>query len=153
MAHASGLGQNFFKARLDKYLARLYCLVCRTSLNTYCHSACSVPLCNCLPLPQSSLFLAQAALRAPREVAFAMHSWPLLVQACLLAPPVMADKAKLAIVFTYFFLLVQACLRAPPMVADEAKLAIVFTYFFLLFFFSFYFTPSAFHPLRGISRA
>ena len=28
-------------------------------------------------------------------------------------------------------LLVQACLRAPPVVADEAKLAIVFTYFFL----------------------
>ena len=26
--------------------------------------------------------------------------------------------------------LLQACLRAPPMVADEAKLAIVFTYFF-----------------------
>ena len=31
---------------------------------------------------------------------------------------------KLAIV------LVQVCLRAPPVVADEAKLAIVFTYFF-----------------------
>ena len=27
--------------------------------------------------------------------------------------------------------LVQACLRAPHVVADEAKLAIVFTYFFL----------------------
>ena len=36
--------------------------------------------------------------------------------------------------------LVQACLRAPHVVADEAKLAIVFTYFFLLFlFFSFFF--------------
>ena len=33
--------------------------------------------------------------------------------------------------------LVQACLRAPHVVADEAKLAIVFTYFFL--FFSFFF--------------
>ena len=31
--------------------------------------------------------------------------------------------------------LVQACLRAPPVVADEAKLAIVFTYFFLSSFF------------------
>ena len=30
--------------------------------------------------------------------------------------------------------LVQACLRAQPVVADEAKLAIVFTYFFLLIF-------------------
>ena len=51
-------------------------------------------------------------------------------------------------------LLVQACLRAPHVVADEAKLAIVFTYFFLSFFlFSFSPTPSAFHPLRGISRA
>ena len=36
-------------------------------------------------------------------------------------------------------LLVQACLRAPPVVADEAKLAIVFTYFFLLSFFFFFF--------------
>ena len=35
-------------------------------------------------------------------------------------------------------LLVQACLRAPLVVADEAKLAIVFTYFFLLLF-SFFF--------------
>ena len=33
--------------------------------------------------------------------------------------------------------LVQACLRAPPVVADEAKLAIVFTYFFLFSFFFF----------------
>ena len=47
------------------------------------------------------------------------------------------------------FLLVQACLRAPPVVADEAKLAIVFTYFFLFssfffFFFStFYFSPTS----------
>ena len=32
-------------------------------------------------------------------------------------------------------LLVQVCLRAPHVVADEAKLAIVFTYFFLLFLF------------------
>ena len=30
-------------------------------------------------------------------------------------------------------MLVQACLRAPPGVADEAKLAIVFTYFFFFF--------------------
>ena len=29
-----------------------------------------------------------------------------------------------------YFILVQACLRVPPVVADEAKLAIVFTYFF-----------------------
>ena len=40
-------------------------------------------------------------------------------------------------------------LRAPHMVADEAKQAIVFTYFFS----SFSSTTSAFHPLRGISRA
>ena len=44
------------------------------------------------------------------------------------------------------FLLVQACV-----VADEAKLAIVFTYFFFLFLF--FSPPSTFHPLRGISRA
>ena len=37
----------------------------------------------------------------------------------------------------------RACVRS------EAKLAIVFTYFFPLLLFS---TPSAFHPLRGISR-
>ena len=50
--------------------------------------------------------------------------------------------------------LVQACLRVPHVVADEAKLAIVFTYFFLLFSFSsFSSPPSTFHPLRGISRA
>ena len=52
----------------------------------------------------------------------------------------------------FHLLLVQACLRAPHVVADEAKLAIVFTYFFLSFFFLSP-TPSAFHPLRGISRA
>ena len=61
----------------------------------------------------------------------------------LRVPPVVADEAKLAIVFTYFFLLfsflVQACLRAPHVVADEAKLAIVFTYFFLFSFFFFLF--------------
>ena len=41
--------------------------------------------------------------------------------------------------------LVQACLRAPPVVADEVKLAIVFTYFFLLSFFSyaFCFSPTS----------
>ena len=69
------------------------------------------------------------------------RSWPLfsptffffLVQACLRAPHVVADEAKLAIVFTYFFL-VQASRRAPLGVADEAKLAIVFTYFFSSFF-------------------
>ena len=60
-----------------------------------------------------------------------------LVQACLRAPHVVADEAKLAIILTYF--LVQACLRAPHVVADEAKLAIVFTYFFLLLSFSFFF--------------
>ena len=54
----------------------------------------------------------------------------LKVQACLRAPQVLADEAKVAIVFTYFFFffLVQACLRAPHAVADEAKVAIVFTY-------------------------
>ena len=50
----------------------------------------------------------------------------------------------------FHLLLVQACLRAPHVVADEAKLAIVFTYFFL---FSSSSPPSTFHPLRGISRA
>ena len=64
-----------------------------------------------------------------------------LVQACLRAPHVVADEAKLAIVFTYFFLLllVQACLCAPHVVADEVKLAIVFTYFFLSYSFFFFF--------------
>ena len=39
--------------------------------------------------------------------------------------------------------LVQACLRAPPVVAEEAKLDIVFTYFFLLLsFYAFCFSPS-----------
>ena len=77
----------------------------------------------------------------------------ILVQACLRAPHVVADEAKLVIVFTYFFLLLfgPGGLRAPLVVADEAKLAIVFTYFFL--FLSFSPTPSAFHPLRGNSRA
>ena len=32
--------------------------------------------------------------------------------------------------------LVQACLRAPHVVVDEAKLATVFTYFFFFFFWS-----------------
>ena len=71
-----------------------------------------------------------------------------LVQAYLRAPLVVANEAKLAIVFTYFFFLsflVQACLRAPHVVADEAKLAIVFTYFFS----SSSSPPSTFHPLRG----
>ena len=40
--------------------------------------------------------------------------------------------------------LVQACLRAPHVVADEAKLAIVFTYFFLSFsFYAFCFSPTS----------
>ena len=51
------------------------------------------------------------------------------------------------------FVLVQACLRAPHVVADEAKVAIVFTYFFFISFFFLSSTPSAFYPLRGISRA
>ena len=34
--------------------------------------------------------------------------------------------------FSQTEVLVQACLRAPHVVADEAKLAIVFTYFFFL---------------------
>ena len=47
--------------------------------------------------------------------------------------------------------LVQACLRAPHVVADEAKLAIVFTYFFLSFFFlSFSFSYAfCFSPTSG----
>ena len=54
--------------------------------------------------------------------------------------------------------LVQACLHAPPVVSDEAKLAIVFTYFFLLLLLFLIFLlsfspPYTFHPLRGISRA
>ena len=67
-----------------------------------------------------------------------------LVQACLRSTLVVADEAKLAIVFTYFFLFFfffflclllfthfGSCgLHAPPMVADEAKLVIVFTYIF-----------------------
>ena len=76
--------------------------------------------------------------------------------------------AKLA---TYIFL-VQACLCATHMVADKAKLAIVFTYFwswcacvrhlwwrtkrswplFLPTFFLLFSTPSAFQPLQGNSR-
>ena len=47
-------------------------------------------------------------------------------------------------------LLVQACLRAPHVVADEAKLAIVFTYFFLLFL-SFFFYAFCFSPTSGES--
>ena len=68
-----------------------------------------------------------------------------LVQSCLRAPPVVVDKAKLAIVFAYF--LVPACLRKPHVVADEA---IVFTYFFLLFFpFFFFFSAFYFSPTSG----
>ena len=58
--------------------------------------------------------------------------------------------------FIFHIILVQACLRAPHVVADEAKLAIVFTYFlfsFFLFSSSSSSPPSTFHPLRGISRA
>ena len=41
-------------------------------------------------------------------------------------------------------------LRAPPMVADKAKLAIVFTYFFLLLSFSFsFFSAFYFSPTSG----
>ena len=58
-----------------------------------------------------------------------------LVQECLRAPHVVADEAKLAIVFTYFFLLVQAACLRHPWWWKEAKLAIVFTYFFLLLLF------------------
>ena len=35
------------------------------------------------------------------------------------------------------------CLRAPQVVADEAKLAIVFTYFFLSFYYAFCFSPTS----------
>ena len=48
-------------------------------------------------------------------------------------------------------------LRAPPVVADRSEAGLVFTYFFssflFLLFFLFLSTPSAFHLLRGISRA
>ena len=50
-------------------------------------------------------------------------------------------------------ILVQACLRAPHVVVDEAKLAIVFTYFFLLLllssFFFFFFSAFYFSPTSG----
>ena len=42
--------------------------------------------------------------------------------------------------------MVQACLRAPPVVADEVKLAIVFTYFFSSFFLFFFFYAFCFPP-------
>ena len=64
--------------------------------------------------------------------------------------------------------LVQACLCAPHVVTDEAKLAIVFTFFFLLiffpflfFFYAFCFSPTlekllwlkfSFPPYFGITR-
>ena len=54
---------------------------------------------------------------------------------------------------TQIEVLVQACLRAPHVVADEAKLAIVFTYFFFLllfsFFFFFFFSAFYFSPTSG----
>ena len=53
-----------------------------------------------------------------------------------------ADEAKLAIIFTYFFL-VQACLHALPVVADEAKLAISSSSFFFSFFYAFFFSPTS----------
>ena len=49
-----------------------------------------------------------------------------------------------------YYILVQACLRAPPVVADEAKLAIVFTYFPFSFFFLLRFL--LFTHFGGISR-
>ena len=56
-------------------------------------------------------------------------------------------------VFTIKQELVQTCLRAPHMVADKAMLAIVFTYFFLLFLFSsfffFFFSAFYFSPTSG----
>ena len=58
-----------------------------------------------------------------------------LVRACLRAPPVVADEAKLAIVFTDFcLLLVQAACVLHVWWRTEAKLSIVFTYFFFFFF-------------------
>ena len=49
--------------------------------------------------------------------------------------------------------LVQACLRAPPVVADEAKLAIVFSptffFFFLFLFLSSFFSAFYFSPTSG----
>ena len=54
----------------------------------------------------------------------------MLVQACLRAPHVVADEAKLVIVFANLF--GPGVLFAPHVVADEAKLANVFPYFFLL---------------------
>ena len=49
--------------------------------------------------------------------------------------------------YVKYNILVQACLPAPTVVADEAKLAIVFTYFFpfflsFFFFSAFYFSPT-----------
>ena len=100
-------------------------------------------------------FLVQACLRAPPVVADEAKLAIVLVQVCLRGPPVVADEAKLAIVFTYFFLLLvlAACVRHPWW-QTEAKLAIVFTFFFFYFFlfFSSSSIPSAFHPLRGNSR-
>ena len=56
-------------------------------------------------------------------------------------PPGQIDVTlKVSTIYCYHHrFLVQACLRAPHVVADEAKLAIVFTYFFLLLSFSFFF--------------
>ena len=73
------------------------------------------------------MFVGPGGLRAPCVLACAMRS--------------------LAIIITYFrsLFLVQACLRAPHVVADEAKLAIVFTYFFSSpsSFSAFYFSPTS----------
>ena len=104
----------------------------------------------------------------------------LLVQACLRAPHVVADEAKLAIVFTYFFLSFSffffSAFYFSPTSENLPWLKICFPqhfgitrrymqkkyflgvnfifliFFFFLFLFSFS-PPSTFHPLRGISRA
>ena len=60
----------------------------------------------------------------------------LLVQACLHAPPVMADEAKLAIVFTYFWSR-RACVRHPWWRTKRSWPLFSPTFFFLFFLFLF----------------
>ena len=75
-----------------------------------------------------------------------------LVQACLRAPHVVADKAKLSIVFTYFFLLFwsrRACVRHTWWRTKRSWPLFSPTFFFFFFFLSFsffsafYFSPTS----------
>ena len=94
---------------------------------------------NCVSCDQTLEGLKHLPVYTKEQLLFArLQTSKMLVQACLRAPPMVADEAKLAIVFTY--VLVQACLRAPPVVADKAKLAIVFHLLFS--FFAFCFSPT-----------